>query len=162
MNKEDKYLNEEKYKIQIKSIKDKWIDETPKGSYSKKDAELIMKNAIKKGRRKDSIRMVKECNEEKLDIIDRIELEQLIKETKEYLDDDELSEMAIQAAGWGKKSVEKFGKTIGKSPTEHGFFDACTGRMKGKKGWDEEKANGFCARLVDTAKGTTKWRGKKK
>jgi len=96
-----------------------------------------------------------------VDILDKMEIENLIQETKEYLDDDELSEMAIQAAGWGKKSVEKFGKTIGKSPSEEGFFDACVSRMSPKKGWGKEKASGFCARLIDTHKGTTKWRGKK-
>jgi len=96
-----------------------------------------------------------------MDILDRLEIENLINDTKEFLDDDELNEKAIEAAGWGKKSVEKFGKTIGKSPHEEGFFDACVMRMKGKKGWDKDKADGFCARLVDTAKGTTKWRGKK-
>jgi len=95
-----------------------------------------------------------------MDILDKLEVEDLINDTKEYLDDDEMSEMAIQAAGWDKSSVEKFGKTIGHSPHEHGFFAKCAVRMKGKKGWDEEKANGFCARLIDTAKGTTKWRGK--
>ena len=100
--------------------------------------------------------------EEKLDILDKIEVENLIRETKEFLDDDELNEKAIEAAGWGKSSVEKFGKTIGKSATEHGFFDVCVKRMKGKSGWDVEKANGFCAKLIDTAKGTTKWRGKEK
>ena len=106
----------------------------------------------------------KYLNEEKtsMDIIDKLEVENLIRETKEFLDDDELNENAIEAAGWGKKSVEKFGQTIGKSATEHGFFDACVSRMKGKTGWDEEKAKGFCARLIDTAKGTTKWREKDK
>lgn len=102
-----------------------------------------------------------EDNGLEIDILDRLEIENLIRETKEYLDDDELNEKAIQAAGWGKKSVEKFGKTIGADPKEHGFFDVCVSRMKGKKGWDKDKADGFCARLVDTAKGTTKWRGKK-
>lgn len=99
-----------------------------------------------------------EEKEEKMDILDRLEIENLIRETKEYLDDDELCEKAIEAAGWGKKSVEKFGKTIGADPKEHGFFEKCSSRMKGKSGWDEEKANGFCARLVDTVKGNTKWR----
>ena len=96
-----------------------------------------------------------------VDIMDKLEVETLIRETKEFLDDEELSEKAIEAAGWGKASVEKFGKTIGHSPQKHGFFDACVSRMKGKTGWDKEKAEGFCARLIDTAKGTTKWRGKK-
>ena len=99
---------------------------------------------------------------EKIDILDRIEIENLIRDTKEFMDDEELNEKAIEAAGWGKSSVEKFGKTIGKSPQEHGFFDACVSRMKGKTGWDKEKADGFCARLIDTAKGTTEWRGKEK
>lgn len=108
----------------------------------------------------------KYLNEEKeektIDVLDKVEIELLIKETREYLEDEELCEKAIEAAGWGKKSVEKFGKTIGHSPHEHGFFDACVGRMKGKSGWDKEKSEGFCSRLIDTAKGTTKWRGKEK
>jgi hypothetical protein len=33
--------------------------------------------------------------------------------------------------------------------------------MSPKLGWGKEKAEGFCARLIDTAKGTTKWREKK-
>jgi hypothetical protein len=102
-----------------------------------------------------------EEKDEGMDILDKIEVETLIRETKEFLEDDELSEKAIEAAGWGKKSVEKFGKTIGKSPTEHGFFDACVKRMAPKSGWGKERAEGFCARLIDTAKGTTKWRGKR-
>lgn len=96
-----------------------------------------------------------------MDVLDKLEVETLIRDTKEYLDDDEMNEVAIQAAGWGKKSVEKFGKTIGHDPHKHGFFDACVNKMKGKSGWDKDKANGFCARLIDTAKGSTKWRGKK-
>jgi hypothetical protein len=160
MNKEDKYINESKYKIQVKDIRNKWIDDTPKASYSKDDAELIVKSYIKRGRKRDSVKIVKE-ESEKIDILDKLEIETLIRETEEFLDDDELSEKAIEAAGWGKSSVEKFGKTIGKSPSEHGFFDACTARMSPKKGWGKEKAEGFCARLIDTAKGTTKWRGKK-
>lgn len=99
-----------------------------------------------------------EIQEEELDILDKIEIEELIRETKEFMEDEELSEKAILAAGWGKKSVEKFGKTIGASPGEHGFIDKCILRMKGKKGWGEERAGGFCASLVDTYKGTTKWR----
>jgi len=94
-----------------------------------------------------------------IDIIDKLEIEELIRETKEYLDDDELSEKAIEAAGWGKSSVEKFGKTIGHDPNKEGFFDACKNRMKGKKDWGVDKAEGFCARLIDTYKGNTKWRG---
>jgi hypothetical protein len=94
-------------------------------------------------------------------VLEKLEVEEKLQETLEYLYDDELSEKAIEAAGWGKDSVEKFGKTIGKSPSEEGFFDACVSRMSPKKGWGKEKAKGFCARLIDTAKGTTEWRGKK-
>lgn len=159
MNKEDKYLNEKKYKIQIKSLKDKWIDDSPKGSYSKKDAELIVKKSIKAGRRSNSIRFIPESEEDNIDILDKLEIEDLINETKEFMDDDELNEKAIVAAGWGKSSVEKFGKTIGKSPSKEGFFDACVLRMKGKKDFDEDKAKKFCASLIDTYKGNTKWRG---
>jgi hypothetical protein len=94
----------------------------------------------------------------KIDILDKIEIETLLRDTLEYLNDDELNEMAIQAAGWGKKSIEKFGKTIGADPKKHGFVNTCIKRMEGKKGWDKEKAGGFCASIVDRAKGTTKWR----
>ena len=93
-----------------------------------------------------------------MDILDKLEVENLIRETKEYLDDEELSEKAIQAAGWDKSSAEKFGKTVGKSPTEHGFFAKCEAKMKGKKGWTDDQVKGFCASLIDTAKGSTKWR----
>ena len=93
-----------------------------------------------------------------LDILDKLEVENLIRETKEYLDEDELAEMAIKAAGWNKKSTEKFGKTIGADPTQHGFMKKCIARMESKSGWDKEKAGGFCASIVDRAKGTTEWR----
>jgi hypothetical protein len=96
-----------------------------------------------------------------MDIMERLEVENLLRETKEYLDDDELSEKALQAAGWDDSSVEKFGKTVGKSPKEHGFMDACISKMKGKSGWNDEKAGGFCASIVDKAKGTTSWRKEK-
>lgn len=96
-----------------------------------------------------------------MDILDKMEVEELIQDTREFMDDEELSEGAIKAAGWGKKSVEKFGKTIGADPGEHGFFDSCVSRMKGKKGFDGDKADRFCASLIDTYKGTTKWREKK-
>lgn len=103
--------------------------------------------------------LIEKDGEENVDVLDKIEIECLVKETKEFMEDDELSEKAIEAAGWGKKSVEKFGKTIGKSPGKEGFFDVCVMRMKGKKGFDKERANKFCASLIDTYKGTTKWRG---
>ena len=59
--------------------------------------------------------------------------------------------------GWDKESVAKFGKSIGKSPDEKGFFDACVKKMTGEV--DDPQA--FCANLLDTYKGTTKWRGEK-
>lgn len=97
-----------------------------------------------------------------LDILDKLEVENLLRDTKEFLDDDELNEKALQAAGWDDESVSKFGKTVGKSPKEHGFMDACIARMEGKSGWDKQKAGDFCASIVDKAKGTTKWREGKK
>ena len=98
-----------------------------------------------------------EQKEEKLDLLERIELRELIDFTIELANDDELSEGAVQTAGWDKDSVAKFGKTIGKSPKEHGFFDACVSRMGSKV----KNPEGLCASLVDTYKGTTKWRGGK-
>ena len=61
-------------------------------------------------------------------------------------------------AGWDKTSIEKMGKTIGFAPDEHGFFAACVQHM----GENVDDPQGFCAKLIDTYKGTTKWRGKKK
>ena len=72
---------------------------------------------------------------------------------------DEINEAPIAAAGWTDKSVSKFGKTIGKGPKEHGFFDACVARMEGRMG---DKTKGFCASLKDTAYGSPMWRGKGK
>lgn len=73
-----------------------------------------------------------------------------------------LNEAPIASKGWTKKSVEKFGKTIGKKPGEHGFFDACVKRMQGKEGFDAEKARGFCASLKDSWYQDPGWRGKGK
>lgn len=73
-----------------------------------------------------------------------------------------LNEAPLAAKGWDASSVEKFGKTIGKDPTEHGFFDACVARMSGKEGFDEQKAKGFCASIKDKAYDSTHWRGKGK
>lgn len=70
-----------------------------------------------------------------------------------------LNEAPIQAPGWTQKSISKFGKTIGIDPKEKGFFDACVLEMKGKEGFDTEKAKGFCASLKDSAHGSPKWRG---
>jgi hypothetical protein len=71
-------------------------------------------------------------------------------------------EAPIQAKGWTKGSVEKFGKTIGKSPKEHGFFDACVSRMSGKEDFDGDKAKRFCASVKDASYGSAYWRGKDK
>jgi len=79
-----------------------------------------------------------------------------------YLDEETMNEAPIGTAGWTDKSVEKFGKTIGKDAKEKGFFDACVSRMSGKEGFDAEKAKGFCAAIKDKAHGSTYWRGKDK
>lgn len=71
-------------------------------------------------------------------------------------------EAPIQAKGWTQASVAKFGKTIGKDPQEHGFFDACVARMEGKKGFDGDKAKRFCASIKDASYGSAFWRGKGK
>lgn len=102
--------------------------------------------------------LIEKDGEENVDVLDKIEIECLVKETEEFMEDDELSEKALEASGWGKKSAEKFGKTIGISPKEHGFIDKCIIRMKNKKGWDKEKAGGFCAKLVDISKDSQEWR----
>lgn len=90
-----------------------------------------------------------------------------IKKTKRdgpvvYFIFESLNEAPIASKGWTDKSIAKFGKTIGKDPTEHGFFDACVSRMQGKEGFDSEKAKGFCASIKDAAYGSPNWRGKDK
>lgn len=62
--------------------------------------------------------------------------------------------------GWTKSSIEKFGKTIGKSPDEKGFFNTCLGRLS--KHMDDDTAKGMCASMKDVKKGSTYWRGKGK
>jgi hypothetical protein len=95
----------------------------------------------------------------KLDILDRIELQEKISETLEFLNDDELCEDAMGFANWTKDSAKKFGETIGIDPHEHGFIDKCIIHMENKSGWDKKKAGGFCASIVDLAKGgNTSWR----
>ena len=71
-------------------------------------------------------------------------------------------EAPIHAKGWTQASVAKFGKTIGKDPQEHGFFDACVSRMEGKTGFDNDKAKRFCASIKDASYGSAYWRGKEK
>ena len=70
-----------------------------------------------------------------------------------------LNEAPIASKGWTQSSIEKFGKTIGKSPTEKGFFDKCVSRMESKMG---DQAKGFCASIKDAAYGSPNWRGKGK
>ena len=93
-----------------------------------------------------------------MDILDRIEVEELIQDTKEFMEDPELSEKAVKTAGWTKSSVEKFGSTIGHTPSKKGFFDACVTKMKGRV----NDPDGFCASLKDKYYGNTDWRGKGK
>ncbi len=81
---------------------------------------------------------------------------------EELMIDEYLNEAPIGSKGWTQKSISKFGKTIGKSPKEHGFFDACVSRMEGKKGFDSGKAKGFCASIKDASYGSSMWRGKGK
>ena len=70
-----------------------------------------------------------------------------------------VNEAPIASKGWTQSSIEKFGKTIGKSPTEKGFFDKCVSRMESKMG---DQAKGFCASIKDAAYGSPNWRGKGK
>ena len=61
--------------------------------------------------------------------------------------------------GWTRESVKKFGhsltKETGKNPNQHGWFDACVKKIKGKLSDPEA----FCASVRDEIKGTTMWRG---
>jgi hypothetical protein len=93
-----------------------------------------------------------------MDILDKMEVQELLSETIEFMGDPQLKEAAVKTAGWTKKSVEKFGKSIGKDPGEKGFFDACVMKMSGKV--DDPK--GLCASLKDTYYGDTNWRGNEK
>ena len=92
------------------------------------------------------------------DILDKIEVEQLIQDTKEFMADPELREAAVKTAGWTKSSVEKFGKTVGTAPDKPGFFDACVTKMKRRV----DDPEGFCASLKDKYYGNPDWRGKGK
>ena len=60
--------------------------------------------------------------------------------------------------GFTQKSAMKFGKSVGVSPKEHGFFEACTKKMEGKVDDPAE----FCAAVKDKAYQSTYWRGKGK
>lgn len=59
---------------------------------------------------------------------------------------------------WSKDSIKKFSETLGKNPDEKGFFNVCVKEMSSKEGFTEENSKGFCARIIDKWKGTTKWR----
>lgn len=82
------------------------------------------------------------------ELLDKYIAEAALYEQEEHV----LDEMA---KGWDKSSAEKFGKTIGVSPSEHGFMAACIARMKKH---DMKDPGGFCAEMVDRVKGTTQWR----
>ena len=81
---------------------------------------------------------------------------------EELMIEEYLNEAPVGSKGWTQKSVEKFGKTIGKDPQAKGFFDACVARMEGKKGFNKKKAQGFCASIKDASYGSPMWRGKDK
>jgi len=81
---------------------------------------------------------------------------------EELMIEDYLNEAPVGSKGWTQSSVEKFGKTIGKDPQDKGFFATCVKRMEGKKGFDKEKAQGFCASIKDASYGSPNWRGKDK
>ena len=81
---------------------------------------------------------------------------------EELLIEEYLEEGPIASKGWTQASIEKFGKTVGKDAQDKGFFTACVKRMEGKKGFDKEKAQGFCASIKDAAYGSPMWRGKGK
>ena len=55
-----------------------------------------------------------------------------------------------EKAGW---TVEAKKKKKEKSPKEHGFMADCI-----KKNKDKDSPGGYCAKIVDKVKGTTKWR----
>ena len=82
-----------------------------------------------------------------------------MKFTTEIMINEYLNEAPIASKGWTQKSLEKFGETVGKSPTDKGFFDKCVSRMEPKMG---EQAKGFCASIKDAAYGSPNWRGKGK
>jgi len=73
--------------------------------------------------------------------------------------DEYLNEAPIASKGWTRKSIEKFGNTIGKAPGEKGFFEACVARMEPKMG---DQAKGFCASIKDAEYNSPMWRGKGK
>lgn len=87
-----------------------------------------------------------------------MKLDEYLNEQKLIENWDEVNEAPLQTKGWDEKSVSKFGKTIGKKPTEHGFFDACVARMKGKV----DNPQAFCASMKDKAYDSPMWRGKGK
>jgi hypothetical protein len=56
--------------------------------------------------------------------------------------------------------VKTFSKNHDIDPDKSGFFDTCVLHMKDEMG--EDGAKGYCARALDTYKGSTHWRGQGK
>jgi hypothetical protein len=93
----------------------------------------------------------------------------IIKALKELKQDKDWAKAAQSLAGalsLGTQTDEAFyksrdeqvkeakGKEFDKSPVEEGFFDECV-----KKNKDKDNPEAYCASIIDTAKGTTMWRG---
>lgn len=128
-----------------------------KKAKSKADLDKIFKDMEKHAKRwaphpDSTVDLIKSWFEERM-------RELGIKESYSF---EEINEAPIKAKGWTQESIKKFAETIGKEPTEHGFFDACVSRMEGKEGFDKEKAQGFCASIKDAAYNSPYWRGKGK
>ena len=58
--------------------------------------------------------------------------------------------------GWITTEAKKKGKGKKKSPMQHGFIDQCI-----KENKDKKSPGGYCASIVDKAKGSTEWRKEK-
>jgi hypothetical protein len=142
--KDSRYFTEGKLKLDPRKYKD------PK----RKDT-LAGKLGMKSPRSK---KYDKKKNEERMSFDAYLAEDELIELWKQG----KLDEAPIQAKGWTQASVSKFGKTIGKDPQEHGFFDACVARMSPKEGFDADKAKRFCASIKDASYGSAYWRGKDK
>jgi hypothetical protein len=76
---------------------------------------------------------------------------------KEFLDETVSGKLP---KGWDKESVVKLGKSLGISPGDKGFFDACVAKFDNEMG--SEKAKGFCANIKDVFYNSEYWRGKGK
>ena len=58
--------------------------------------------------------------------------------------------------GWITIEAKRAKKKKKKSPMQHGFIDQCI-----KENKDKKSPGGYCASVVDKAKGTTEWRKEK-